>query len=377
MNETNNVEIQDDPIADLLENIEKEAEDKRAKVNELNDKKLEVELHRVKNQHSKMKEAMALKEEIENINIDLNNRDYVKKLQKENQDYLYNVKEKCMRFLNADFDGAVPYMPNNMILVGARTGRGKSTTCANLAYQALMSGKKVLNISNEERANDVYNRITALIREEAYTDHATWTKERIDTYTEYIEKLSQRMLVIDDGYIGKTGGASYLEVVIGLINKAVESEDFDVILIDYYQKINQSSENPQLGIYEVQNKFADYMGDILKDSRCPAIVVMAQLKPDDKEGKPMEERVEGRKSIMKPATGILEAAPDYNRHCTKFTIHKTRWSEFNDKEIDVGYVKGKYVKYDSSFKEYVEKLKLEKQQKQLLSNVKPANTLGD
>jgi len=366
-------DIANDPLLDLFDAVQQEQEVKKQVITELNDKKLEIEVHRTEQQYKKMKDALELKADLSDINIELNNQELVEHLVKVNTQYLNTVKTKAMAFLTDSFAGVVPYMPNNLILVGARTGRGKSTTCANLTYRALMQGKKVLNISNEEKAIDVYNRVTSLIDDEAYIDHANFSQEKIKHLNDRIRQLSQRLLVVDDDYVGKTGGASILEVLQGYITKAVETKTYDIILIDYYQKINISSENSALSQYEVQAKFADWIGDILKHPDCPAIVVMAQLKPDDKDGKPIEDRMEGRKLITKPATCILEAAPDYNRRCTRFIVHKTRWSENNGAEIDVGYVRGKYVKYDKEFQQYVEKVKLEQANRKMMALVKPRN----
>lgn len=359
-------------MEDLFDEVQKEAEKKSQIIKELNDKKLEVEAFRTDKQYKKMQEALDLQKFVQNIDVSLNNSDDLDRVIESNTQYLNSVKHKSMTFLNESFHGVVPYMPNNLILVGARTGRGKSTTCANLSYQALMRGKKVLNISNEEKANDVYNRVTSLVKGEAYTDHANFSEEKVAEFNKYIKVLGQKMNVIDDEKVGKVGGASILEVVVSYIDAAVQAGVYDLILIDYYQKINISVENPNLSGYEVQAKFADYLGDILKHPNCPAIVLMAQLKPNKDEDDPIEERIEGRKIITKAPSCILEASPDYARRATKFKVHKSRWSEHNGAEIDVGFLRGKYVKYDRTFMQYVEQIKIEESQRKMLANVKPS-----
>jgi replicative DNA helicase len=368
----------EDPLIGLFSEIEEESGKKQKILSELNNKKLDIEIYRTEQKYKQMTDAKDLQEDVSNLDFELNDPEYIDGLIKSNTQYLNAVRTKSMTFLNSDFRGVVPYMPNQLVIVGARTGRGKSTTCANLIYQAIMKSKKTLTLSNEEKAPDVFNRVTSLIKGVAYTEHDRLTDEQVTELNEYIKILGQRMLVIDDDQTKKVGGMGIIEMVQGYINKAIESKQYDAIIIDYYQKINQSADNPMLGVYEVQAKFADYIGDVLKHPDCPAIVLMAQLKPDDKEGRPIEERIEGRKAIAKPATCILEAAPDYDRRCTTFTVHKSRWSENNGKGVDVGYMRGKYVKYDLEFKEYVEKAKMEETKQRALRNIKPKNTLkGD
>lgn len=365
-----------DPMDAFLDNVDKEIQEQQDKIANLNDKKLELEVYRTDQKYKQMEEAKNLQEEVSNLDFDLNDPDYVSNIIESNTRYLNAVRTKSMTFLNPDFKGVVPYMPNNLVIVGARTGRGKSTTCANLIYQAIMKGKRTLTLSNEEKANDVFNRVTSLIKGVAYTEHDKLTDEQVTELNEYIKMLSQRMMVIDDDTTKKVGGMGLLEMVRGYIDKAVEKKVYDVIIIDYYQKINQSADNPYLDMYQVQAKFADYLGDILKHPDCPAIVLMVQLKPDDKDGKPIEERIEGRKAIAKPATCILEAKPDYKRRCTEFIVHKSRWSENNGKSVPVGYMRGKYVKYDQEFQEYVERANSEEAQRRALRTVSPKNDMN-
>ena len=356
-----------------ISDLEDQISDGKQEVEKLNDMKLKVESARVQKQYNKLQVEEEKRERLKNATAEFDKTSYIERLKHRNTQYLEGAKHTSMEFLNQDFKGVVPYQNNQLILVGGRSGKGKSTTCANLVYGALTKGKRVLVLSNEEQAADVYNRVTCIIKNRSYTNHDEFSVEDREMFNKYIELLSDRLKVIDDDYTGTTSGMSVVETMKTFIEQEVEKGSNDVIIIDYYQKINISIDNDGLSPYQVQESFADFLGDIIKKPNCPPIVLMVQLKPDDKEGRAIEDRVEGRKIIVKPATCILEASPDYQNRCTNFIVHKTRFSEHNGNAIPVGFSKGKYVLYDDNFKNYVRQERIKEQDRSMLSNVKVGN----
>lgn len=373
----NNLEKNAKDLANIFKEAEAAEKNSKALIEEINKKSLEVKEFEVNRKYKQVQEAKSIQEKFNNLNINFKDPERIKKIIENNTRYLENARTKSMEFLNPDFDEVVPYQPGQLILVGARTGKGKTTTVANLAHRTVLQGLRGLVLSNEEKAADVYNRVTAIIKEKAYTNHRSISPEEAAMYNDFIQKLDHRLTVIDDDAVGTISGMSTLEVIKGYVNKAIEEGSFDVIMIDYYQKINTSAENPSLDMYQVQHKFADYLGDVIKNPAAPPIVLFVQLKPDDKDGIPFEERIEGRKIIVKPATCMLEAKPNYDQRCTDFICHKSRFSESNGKIIKVGFLKGKFVRYSAEWEDYVMKEKqrehLKKLEKAKLSQVKPSN----
>lgn len=376
----NNVEQDTQALAAAFKAHEQAEAQNKQVLDEISKKSLEVKQFKVDQEYKRITEAKKIQSQFANLKIDFSSKERIKQIQASNAQYLENARKRSMVFLHKDFNNVVPYQPNQLILVGARTGRGKSTTSANLAHRAVLQGQRVLVLSNEEKAGDVYNRVTAMIKGRSYSNHSSLSEEEVKEYDEYIEKLSERLSVVDDEAVGDVSGMSVLEIMKGYLSSAVDQDLFDVIIIDYYQKVDTSLEHSKDSVYEVQHRFASFLGDLIKKTGCPPIVLMCQLKPDDKEGRPIEERIEGRRIIAKSATCILEAAPDYERHCTNFIVHKTRFSENNGKTIPVGFLKGRYVEYNTAFKESVvrekERIAREKLQKIAMSEIKPTNTVN-
>ncbi len=105
----------------------------------------------------------------------------IDQLRKSNAEYIA-AAQKPMKFICNAFAGSVPFFRKNCIVIGAPTGQGKTTLLANACMSVMMqknpqTGKKgrVLVISNEEASEDVFNRITALIKGFSYTNHNEFT----------------------------------------------------------------------------------------------------------------------------------------------------------------------------------------------------------
>lgn len=302
----------------------------------------------------------------------------VSEIQLANDEYIEAAKN-AMTFICDTFDNKVPFFRKNFILVGARTGEGKSTAVANIAYQALsrkhpVTGKtlRVLVLTNEERAEDFYNRVTSLIKGWHYTNHSKFTKEQIDTYRKMIPVLASggRLTVIDNNFNGAHGVTTSIEGIETVFeNLLANKEYYDVVMIDYYQNIIHSQKYPHLSENEVQARLSRMM-DKYKNSYPAPIVMMAQINAPDKDDKtPFQYRIKGRKIIMDPATFVVEMVRDTKNLRTKWVIHKSRFTEAIGTDLWTGYDYGKFVKYDSAFAEKVQKLAYEREARKMEATI--------
>ena len=85
----------------------------------------------------------------------------ISKMYQDISSYNKMLKQK-ITFINPALSAAIPFTRENMYLICAYTGNGKSTIAANISHPLWKEGKKTLVISNEEPQQDVMYRIACL-----------------------------------------------------------------------------------------------------------------------------------------------------------------------------------------------------------------------
>lgn len=352
---------------DFKENMAKVAELESLK-NDTAAKKAVIDNKRVNQTLEKIKQDEKDHALIKSANFGSLSQEEILDIQRANDEYI-EAAQKPMEFIvDKVFENVVPFFRKNFILIGGKTGEGKSTTVANIAFSVLKQRNKqtnqlcrVLVITNEERAEDFYNRVTALIKGWHYTNHSKFTKEQIDTFHEYIPKLARNLVVIDNNKNGSTGATTSIEGIEAIFDNLLATKTYyDAVIIDYYQNITHSKSNPYASENEVQAKLARAM-DRYKNLYPAPIVMMAQVNPPDKDDKvPFQYRIKGRKIIMDPATLVMEMAADRKNLRTQWTVWKSRFTEAVGQQFYTGYKFGKYVEYTNEFAEEVQRMAYKK-----------------
>ena len=339
---------------------------------ELHRKQAIITEHKIDTQYSQIVESQENLKKAQSIDITKRDPNRIKKIQDGVGDYFRDVKDSRV-FINNSFRGKIPYFLRNIILVAAETGQGKSTACANLALHALSQNQRALVISNEENEQDIYNRVTCLFKGWSYTDHTMFSPIQVETFQTMIGHLSHRLSVIDDSYDGAPGATSTIEGVESILNSLLDKEvKFDVIIIDYYQNIERSINNPLMSNWQVQERFANFI-DKFKNIYPAPIVILAQKKKDS-EDLSFKESIEGRKIIVNKATCAINVKADREGLRTAWTIEKSRFPEAMGETIYTGYDKGKYVPYDHLFQKHVQDMKDKREQKERMSAVTLRNS---
>src|ERR1035437_2184144 len=315
----------------------------------------------------------------------------IEALQKANKEYIEAARQGMTFMFNSTddalgFDGVVPFFRKNLILIGGVTGHGKSTTVANIAYSVMKQKKpngdyrSVCVLTNEAKSEDVFNRITCLIKGWHYTNHDKFTDEQVKTFDAYIPKLAAngRLNVIDNNYNGANGSTTSIEGIEAIFDNILKSDiHYDVYIIDYYQNIKYSKNNPRLNEFEVQAMLASKL-DQYKNILSGPIVIMAQVKAPDKEEKvPFEYRIKGRKVITDPSTLILEMMADKENLRTEWWVHKSRFTESVGKSFYTGYDHGQFIPYGNDFKAKVARLQEERAYRKLQLDKPPNEALKD
>jgi hypothetical protein len=321
-----------------------------AEVDDIAKKEFKIRQYKATAQAKAIEESEELLEANQNIRPDLVSPSYWENLRAENTDY-FESAQNCPDFLNEHFRDMVPYFSRNLILLGARSGQGKSTIAGNLSFHTIKQNKNVLVLTNEEIDSDVYNRVTCLVKGWGYTNHRKFTKEQIDEFNDMYEKLGKRLTVISDKYNGKTGTTTTLEGIIGVLDSLLRiDKKYDVIIIDYFQNISVSLKDITAPEWKVLDKLGQYLDNYRKLYNAP-IILLSQLKDTNLEDPaPFKDRIERCKSIYNKVTCAIEVTADVENSKTDFKCHKSRFTSSIGTTISAGFDKGKYVLYDSAFK---------------------------
>lgn len=349
------------------------------KKTEVQNKELIVRERRANSAIDKIQQNDKDEEIAKTTNYGAISNDEVRTMQKDNREYMLAARNK-MSFINKSFNEAVPFFRKNLILIGGKTGEGKSTTVANIIRETLVAvdkitGKKrrVLVLTNEEKREDVYNRVTCLVKGWHYTNHDKFNDMQLEIFDKYMELLSKdgMLTVVDDSYNGASGTTTTLEGICQVFDNLIaKNEHYDVIIMDYYQNCKESRKNPSMNEYEVQAALARRL-DQYKNVYPAPIVILAQVQqPDPDRQIPFKTRIEGRKVILNVCTCCLEMVANREDLCTEWLIHKSRFNESVGEKITTGYKKGRYVLYDEEFKNSVAQMKARKEAENFDKSVK-------
>lgn len=269
----------------------------------------------------------------------------------------YNrMLKQRITFINQDLTKVIPFTRENLYLICAYTGSGKTTLAANVSYPLWQQGKKVLILSNEESQQDVLYRIACL---ELALNFNDWKKGTMPISEQkqclqLFPVISQFIKVVDVTY--KNGFTSKVEGVKKALEQ-VQTSDYSCVLIDYFQEVRYSITDPKRSQYEVLSDLATFLKMYIKQSNIP-VVLFAQLHSLNKRKIPeLDGRIKMCPDILQAATVAIEVIPNFENKTTDLLIHKDRFG-LTGKKVVCGFDKGKYVPYDDAFKQKVQSAKL-------------------
>lgn len=360
----------------------------------------------VRHQRMKAERARAEQDELDlasirDSNFGTQTKEQVDEIIKNNTEYIEAAKNK-MGFIfdskrskdahEVSFDKVVPFFRKNIILIGAPSGEGKSTAVANITYFLLqqknpVTGKpaRILILTNEEKTEDIYNRITCLFAGEKYSNHDTLTPEQLARFNKAIPALATRITVIDQFHNGSHGVTTSIEGLEAVFeNLLAKGERYDAILLDYYQNVCISKKNPHLSEYDVQARLTRML-DNYKNVYPAPIVAFAQLNPPSEDNANyFPAKLQGRKLIINVATCVLEMIVDKRNRVTQWKVWKSRFNDCVGEIIETGFENGRFVPLTEAFKNKIkeywdqrEKYKLDQQTKERDKEMDKKNGIPD
>ena len=245
----------------------------------------------------------------------------------ENQhDAMADSFKNRLPFITAQLTEFVPLYYPNLILVGALSGSGKTTVAANAIFRFYKNGFKTLLISNEELTIDVYNRIACLELGLNINKRELFTPEENSKIKSLHKTIGDSLRVIDIRYEDNPNLTSSVEGVEAILNSAFKnSGSFDCIIVDYYQKISISKNDPTKAKHLVLSELTNLLDRYYKLVKAP-IIVLCQLHPTKKgETDSFESRIKEGKSIITACTYAIELKADKDMESTEWICRKGRF----------------------------------------------------
>lgn len=231
------------------------------------------------------------------------------------------------------------YLSQGLTLVGAMSGKGKSTAAANILAGFLnhRSDGTALVISNEEATDAIIHRTACVLLKKPYMKFHTgamFTRER-EEVKEFARSLLSRIVVVND----PQWNTACLEDVQTILEGSA-AQSVSLVILDYHQTVNQSKDFPDMEAYRVLKQFGVFMREYGKRAPVP-VVDFVQLNPKS-ESAEFQTRVQNDKTIYNDAFNVIEIAPNQETKLTDFIIHKQRFGASQGVKVSLSFNAGRY-----------------------------------
>jgi len=248
------------------------------------------------------------------------------------------IRENKVPFISPNF---LPefWLCQGLTVVGAESGKSKSTVCSNILNGFLESSdtRTAIVISNEEAADAVYERTACIALKKNYGAFfkRLLSDREINQVEDFVENhIIPRVEVVEEGSFDM----SYIEDVQSVLECAVVQR-VGIVLIDYLQIITQSRANPNAEPFQVSKKLGIYLKEYGKSNGIP-VVCFTQLSSSS-DTSSMAGRVQNDKTFYNHGFSCIEVIPNFETLTTVFKIHKDRFFENNGKEVTATFKGGR------------------------------------
>lgn len=250
------------------------------------------------------------------------------------------IRQNRVPFISKSFLPGL-WLSQGLIVVGAKSGRAKSTTASNVLAGFLRSvpNKPAIVVSNEEAADAIYERTACVLTQTNYIEYfsgkaSAQTQRLVEQCV--TEEIIPRVEVVEDGKFDM----SYEEDVMAVLETAA-IDKVGLVIVDYHQCITQSRTKPDSESFQVSKRLGLYLKDYGKKHGVP-VLDFVQLS-NGAENADFASRVQNDKTLFNHAFLAIEIEPDFETLTTKFKVHKDRFSGHTGKEVVCDFVGGRYV----------------------------------
>jgi len=248
------------------------------------------------------------------------------------------------QLINEKVSKIITLAKNQLVILAAQVGHGKSAVAANIAYSLWQQGKKVLLVTTEEKRSAFEHRLVRLKSginsAKAAQGLLKLSDEEILTVAEILQEIPNFVRVIDKDWV--PGKPEFLTTVDGfqfLWEQEVTAGKYDAIVIDYYQNVCGHSEASGSEHWQNQMRFGEFLEVQKGISGMAPIFLLAQVRPPAKNlaDVHVKDRLWGAQSIAFRAGQMVELVVDWDRFLTTFFVWKSRDDNNSRSKVTCGY----------------------------------------
>jgi hypothetical protein len=246
---------------------------------------------------------------------------------------------QAVPFINPTMSAMCPLCPGGLVLIGAASGTGKSTTAAAIAHALYVDKKHTFIISNEETAARVVGRIACA---ELGVDFNLFIEDKAPPairkmVAQEILNVEPYVTVADDSVATTT-----VESIEKLMREVDESGRYSAIIIDFAQRVVKSTTMPSAERVQVLYAFKDMITDYSQHAKTP-VVLFTQLVPlaSDEDERNFESRVKWARGLVEAAATAIEVIKVKGLPVSTFYMAKRRFGSA-DVSISCRYENGRF-----------------------------------
>jgi replicative DNA helicase len=268
-------------------------------------------------------------------------------------------------FVNKELTKLIPFTRENLYLFCAYTGSGKTTLVSNILHPLWKEKKKCLVLSNEETQEEIILRVACI---ELGLNFNSWKKGEMSLEDQrqamyLFPQISEYIKIFDVTF--KNGLTAKLEGIKSAL-EAVRKTDYSCVLIDYYQKIHASIDEPDRSKYNILYDLSVYLTQYIKNSNVPVAMCVQLHSIGKRNNIELDSRVKEGPIILEGATVVLELIPNFADSTTEIVIKKDRFG-YTGKKITLGYDRGKFVPMTEEFKKKIAAKKIKELKEKIMS----------
>lgn len=294
-----------------------------------------------------------------------------------------NIENLCSYGIKPLDDACKCILPDDLVVIGATSGAGKTELSLHIAQHNAQRGKRVALYHLEGSEYEPIQRMTWRDLCRLYfnnhsdrhikMDYMDWLTNKIDpfinelegqVYAEYCDKFAERFFIFERGNgltltkfrdsLSDFTGLVSLDMLLGMkeITSAVKGINLDLIVIDHLQYFSLT--NPMNELQEV-SEILQTCNDIATSFKIPIILVSHLRKGNKERGMPSQDDFHGTSNIAKKASTAITLMPDYCNHDnftmkypTYIRVCKSRFG-LNPNIVIRGIFDGTTRKYDDEY----------------------------